>query len=166
MKFLFAIALLATTTFVQAETTVRYQAGDGGAAVIIHGMDSDALNLYEAMNVEASDEGSLVRKSILITARRVPILELMCVSSKATEAISCTLKFIPNAITVIDPEQGYAKFEVIDSYAAQRISNLFVKSNQSGPEQVVFQSENGKLRIWKSLSAYGQVGAFTAEFSE
>lgn len=166
MKVLLGVMLFGLASFCYGETTIRYQHGDAGAAVIVHGMDSDAKKLYEAMNVEVEDVGNLWKKNVLITAKRMPILDLMCVSAKTIDAITCTLKFIPNPVTIIDPEQGYAKFEVIDSYAASRISNLFVKNNQSGPEQVIFQSDNKKLRIWKGMSTYGQVAAFTAEFSE
>lgn len=166
MKFLLAFALLGLTTFVYAETTVQYQPGDAGVSVTIHGMDSDAKLLYEAMNVEPEDGLNVIKKSIFLTRMREPILDLMCVKSKATDATTCTIKFIPGILTIINYEQGYVKFEVIDSYAAPRVANLFVKSKETGPEQTVFQSENRKLRLWKGMSAYGQVAAFTVEFSE
>jgi hypothetical protein len=166
MKFLLTLIIFCVTTFAYAETTVQYQPGDAGVSVTIHGMDSDAQSLYEAMNVEPEDGLNVIKKSILLTRMREPILDLMCVKSKTSDATSCTIKFIPGILTIINYEQGYVKFEVIDSYAAPRIANLFVKSNEPGPEQTVFQSLNGKLRLWKGMSAYGQVGAFTVEFSE
>jgi hypothetical protein len=166
MKFLLTLVIFCVTTFAHAETTVQYQPGDAGVSVTIHGMDSDAKSLYEAMNVEPEDGLTVMRKSILLTRMREPILDLLCVKSKTSDATSCTIKFIPGILTIINYEQGYVKFEVIDSYAAPRIANLFVKSNETAPEQTVFQSLNGKLRLWKGMSAYGQVGAFTVEFSE
>lgn len=166
MKSLFAFVILCVTTFAYAETTVQYYPGDAGVSVTIHGMDSDAKSLYEAMNVEPEDSLNVIKKSILLTRMREPILDLMCVKSKTSDAASCTIKFIPSVLTIINYEQGYVKFEVIDSYAAPRIANLFVKSKETGPEQIVFQSLNGKLRLWKGMTAYGQVGAFTVEFSE
>lgn len=166
MKSFLALAMFCMSAFVQAETTVQYQPGDAGVSVTIHGMDSDAKSLYEAMNVEPEDGLNVIKKSILLTRMREPILDVMCVKSKTSDATTCTIKFIPSLLTIINYEQGYVKFEVIDSYAAPRIANLFVKSNQPGPEQTVFQSLNEKLRIWKGMSAYGQVAAFTVEFSE
>lgn len=166
MKFLLTLALISLTTFAQAETTVQYHPGDAGVSVTIHGMDSDAKNLYEAMNVEAEDSLNVFKKSIFLTRMREPIMDLTCVKSKSSDATSCTIKFIPGILTTINYEQGYVKFEVIDSYAAPRVSNLFVKSKETGPEQTVFQSQNGKLRLWRGMSAYGQVGAFTVEYSE
>jgi len=166
MKLLLTLAIFCISTFAYAETTVQYQPDDAGVSVTIHGMDSDAKSLYEAMNVEAEDGLNVIKKSILLTRMREPILDLMCIKSKVSDAFSCTIKFIPGILTVINPEQGYVKFEVIDSYAAPRVSNLFVKSKETGPEQTVFQSQNGKLRLWRGMSVYGQVAAFTVEFSE
>lgn len=166
MKSILALIIFTIGAFAQAETTVQYQPGDAGVSVTIHGMDSDAKSLYEAMNVEAEDGLNVIKKSILLTRMREPILDLMCVRSKASDATSCTIKFIPGILTVINPEQGYVKFEVIDSYAAPRVSNLFVKSKETSAEQTVFESQNGKLRLWRSMSAYGQVSAFTVEFLE
>ena len=166
MKFLLTLVVFCVTTFAYAETTVQYQPGDAGVSVTIHGMDSDAKSLYEAMNVEPEDSLNVMKKSIFLTRMREPILDLMCVKSKTSDATTCTIKFIPGILTMINYEQGYVKFEVIDSYAAPRVANLFVKSNQTGPEQTVFQSLNEKLRIWKGMSVYGQVAAFTVEFSE
>lgn len=166
MKHLLVLAVLLMGAVANAGTTVKYQPGDNGVSVVVHGMDADAKNLYESMNVESEDDGMFLKKSIFLTRMREPILDLTCLVSKASMATTCTVKFIPGILTTINYEQGFVKFEVIDSYAAPRVANLFVKGNQTGAEQTVFESLNGKLRFGKSLSAYGQVAGFSVVYSE
>lgn len=166
MKVILAVVIFSMSLLVSAETSIRVQQGDGGATVIVHGMDSDASKLFEAMNVESEDDGNVLRRSIFLTRMREPIMNLMCVKSKVSNATNCTLQFIPGILTTMNYEQGFVKFEVIDSYAAPRVANLFVKGTESGPEQTVFESENGKLRFVKSLSAYGHVMGFLVVYSE
>lgn len=135
------------------------------AWLFIQGNNTDALNLYEAMNVTPDVTSNNLKKRIAFqTTPENPIFDLSCDKSPLTEDAACIIKFTP-AGTAINKDQKTILMGINNRISANKMATLFKQISSTPYQGEVFLSEDGKLRIWITFNRDGDVVAFTIKYN-
>jgi hypothetical protein len=163
MKVSFLILLFLFSTYAKAEVFALFPGEN--ATLIIQGNDSDAISLFNSMNVEPANNGSILSKHISFeTMFARPVFDLACKKSQSAGNASCTLKFFsPEA--VINKSQKSVLMGINDQLEAPAVAKLFNNKTTSPYQAEVFLSVDEKLRIWKTFNSSGDIVSFTISYN-
>lgn len=133
---------------------------------MIQGSDSDAVNLFDAINVLPVEQSGVQKKHVeLGTSSAEPVFDLTCNKSVLSGVASCTLKVFP-ALAVINKNQKSFLMGINDRFDAPAIAQKFLHAGGNSHQGEVFWSINSKLRIWKTFDGTGRVVSFTVTYQE
>lgn len=163
MKKFFILSLFVISYTSKAEVGALFP--NDSAILVIQGNDSDASNLFEAMNITPSENDKVITKHIYHeTMYAKPVFDLTCKKSKLVGNASCTLKFFsPEA--VINKEFKSVLVGINDQFDAPEVAKMFNQISGNPYQAEVFRSLNGKLHIWKTKNSSGEIVSFTMSYN-
>jgi len=145
MILAFIISVFSVSAFAMTSLTIT----DEKATVIIKGNaeDTDAVSLFRAMNVDATDSEQFLEKTIQLgTKEQNPVFDLTCDLAKATEDLgSCTLVIYKSRFAKINTSKAQVAFGVGAFDAKDFVTKFNVVDPDMGGD--VFLSHDDKLGI-------------------
>lgn len=163
MRFFPATFFLFLSLCLKAEVGVLFS--ENQATLLVQGKNTDAENLYEAMNVPSSSNNNVLTKKIVYTAMFAnPVFEQICNKSLLTNSTSCSIKFFsPGAVLFKD--KNAILMGINDQFDSVKIAKLFNQTSSNSYQAQVFLSEDEKLKIWKTYDSSGEVVNFTMSYN-
>lgn len=162
MKLFFFITLLCFSSVSYSSTEVAFP--EEGAVLVIQGQDSDAGNLYKAMNVPAVLENGIHQKQInVINDSAQEVLIVICKKLYGAENTACTIDIKTG---YINKKDRHILVGMNGRYEAPSTGKKFHHQSNDKFRGEIFVSENKKVHFWKTFDSSGSVASVTLEYRD
>jgi len=154
------LVIFLTSIFSVAKTQIFIR--DNSATILVQGTDSDAERLFNSIRQEPKADGSVLKKSVTYYVVGEPAFQVSCNFSTLSKNGSCNLQ-MDSRVASIHKDSKSVLLGINDQFDAPRFARNFFDDG-SRYQAIVFQSEDAKLKIWKTLDASGGVVSFTLTY--